>query len=61
MQKVENDCVDCGLPCLGDSCRYRHVAHYYCDECREETQLYNFDGEELCINCIEKKLEKVGE
>lgn len=61
MQKIENDCVDCGLPCLGDACRYRNVTHYYCDECGEEKQLYNFDGEELCIDCIENRLEKVGE
>ena len=60
MAKVyENDCVDCGLPCLGDSCPHRNVPHYYCDECDEERPLYHFDGQELCIECIENKLEKV--
>lgn len=59
MQRVEDDCVDCGLPCLGDSCQYRNVTHYYCDDCGDETQLYEFDGEELCIDCIEKRLKKV--
>lgn len=59
MQRVEDDCVDCGLPCLGDSCPYRNVRHYYCDDCGDETQLYEFDGEELCIDCIEKRLKKV--
>lgn len=57
----ENDCVDCGLPCLGVACPYRRVAHYYCDECGDETTIYYFDDEELCIGCIEKKLERVSE
>lgn len=56
---AENDCVDCGLPCLGDSCPYRNVPHYYCDECGEEEQLYEFDGEQLCIDCIIERLKKV--
>lgn len=59
MQRVEDDCVDCGLPCLGDSCPYRNAEHLYCDECGDETQLYEFEGEELCIDCIEKRLKKV--
>lgn len=56
---ITNDCVDCGLPCIGNSCPYRNVIHYYCDNCGDENQLYYFDGKELCIECIEKKLEKV--
>lgn len=60
MQKIENDCVDCGLPCLGNSCPYRNVKHIYCDDCGEEHEnIYKYDDEELCINCIEKRLEKV--
>lgn len=59
MKKIENDCVNCGLPCLGKMCPYQNVTHYYCDECGEETQLYYFDGEELCIYCIKNKLKKV--
>lgn len=59
MKRVENDCVDCGLPCFGDTCPHRNVTHYYCDNCGDETQLYEFDGEELCIDCIEKRLKKV--
>ena len=59
MTKIENECVDCGLPCLGDSCPYRNVVRYYCDKCKEEETLYHFDGDELCINCIEKNLKKV--
>lgn len=59
MQKVQNDCVDCGLPCYGSSCPFVNVVHFFCDECGEEAQLYYYDDEELCINCIERKLQKV--
>ena len=59
----ENECCDCavpGYPCLGNSCPNRHVKHYYCDDCRDDVEkLYRFDGEELCIDCIEKRLEVV--
>ena len=54
----ENNCVDCGLPCF-DSCPYKRVPHYYCDECGIEDQLYFYDGEELCHDCIMERLEKV--
>lgn len=60
MVRYENECVDCGLPCIGSACPYRRVPHYYCDKCKDETDIYEFDGKELCINCIEKKLDKVG-
>ena len=59
MVKIENGCVDCGLPCLGNSCPHRYEKHYYCDECGEEEEIYYFEDKELCIRCIIKKLEKV--
>lgn len=59
MRTVENECVSCGLPCLGDGCPYRNVTRFYCDKCGEETALYHYDGKELCIDCIEFDLEKV--
>lgn len=54
MIKHENECVDCGLPCLGDSCKYKNVRRLYCDCCGEETdELYkNYDGDELCHKCM---------
>lgn len=64
MKTLENECVGCtgiGLPCIGLVCTNRNVPHFYCDECGEETNLYKFDGEELCIGCIENRLEKVSE
>lgn len=59
-KKLVNECVDCGLPCLGNACPHRNVVRYYCDDCGDEVEkLYNFDDDELCIYCIEKRLEKV--
>jgi len=53
MVKYENECVGCGLPCLGDSCPNRHVPRYYCDECGEEIDAYfDVNGEMICDDCI---------
>ena len=52
MVRYENDCVDCGWPCVGSSCPNRNVPHYYCDKCGAEQKLYEFDGQELCAECL---------
>lgn len=59
MRKVEDQCVSCGLPCMGNACPYKNVVCYYCDKCGDETTLYHFDGEELCLDCIQERLEVV--
>lgn len=60
MIKTENECVDCGLPCLRESCSYWAVTRLYCDQCGEEMDvLYWFDDEQLCLDCIEERLERV--
>lgn len=62
MRVKKNECVGCkslGLPCLGDICPNRNGIRFYCDKCNEETDLYYYDGKELCIDCIIEKLEKV--
>lgn len=59
MKETTNECVSCGLHCLGDSCPYWNVTRFYCDKCGDETQLYYYDGQELCIDCIKNQLEKV--
>ena len=63
MIKYENECVGCPVEmgCIGSLCPHFKVPHYYCDECDEETELYEFEGEELCIECIKGRLDKVGE
>lgn len=62
MVKYENHCCGCavpGYPCMGASCPLLKVEVHYCDSCNEETQLYHYEGLELCIDCIEERLEKV--
>ena len=56
LKVTESECVDCGLHCQGRACKYYEVTSYYCDRCKEETTLYEFDCEELCIDCIKKEL-----
>ena len=60
MIRIESDCVDCGLPCLYETCPHYKVTVYECDDCGYEVdKLYYYDGKELCIECIERKLERV--
>lgn len=66
MVMIENECNGCATenyPCIGDACPNRNVKHYYCDgECGEEfppSELYDFDGDMLCGECLLKKFEKV--
>ena len=60
MIKYENDCCGCAAPaypCMGDVCPLRHKPHYYCDQCGYEMEeLYELDGEQLCIDCIKTLL-----
>lgn len=57
---TENECVDCGLPCMYESCPYWAVTRFYCDECNNECDvLYYWDCQELCLDCIEARLERV--
>lgn len=58
MKKVENECVNCGLPCLV-SCPYRNVVRFYCDKCGDETTLYYYGSEEICADCLLKEFEIV--
>ncbi|MDE5945914.1 MAG: hypothetical protein K2G63_01205 [Oscillospiraceae bacterium] len=52
MVKIEDSCVDCGLPCLGKNCPYAEEAHYYCDKCGKEDILYEVGHQQLCAECI---------
>ena len=59
MKQIEDDCVDCGLPCLGVACPYKKAAHWYCDECGSEMDpqdLYLFEGREICEDCLKEIL-----
>lgn len=46
MRYTENQCVDCGFPCIS-SCRYRKVEICKCDVCRKDADV-SVDGEDLC-------------
>ncbi len=54
MTKVENHCVDCGLPCLYDNCPFRNVEVYYCDSCHKQIDgaVYHVDGKDMCKDCF---------
>lgn len=65
--KYEDECVGCPpeMGCLGSACRNRNVPHYYCDgeDCGEEfhpSELYHFEDEMLCVDCLVKHFQKVG-
>lgn len=61
MIKYEDECVDCpsDLGCIGSSCPYKNVLRFYCDECKNEEILYWYEEEQLCIDCIITRLERV--
>ena len=63
MIKYENECCDCavpGYPCMGSSCPNRNVKHPYCDKCKADCEeLYDYDGEELCEDCLKDSFEKI--
>ena len=54
--RIENHCVDCGLPCLGSSCPYRNVRVFYCDICGSEGAIFRIDGEDYCEECTKNYL-----
>jgi len=59
MERIESDCVNCGLPCIAAACPYYAVRHFYCDECGDEAPLYEYEGQQLCSYCLCKNLKKV--
>ncbi|MFG6393147.1 MAG: hypothetical protein K1W24_02990 [Lachnospiraceae bacterium] len=59
-QRYENQCVDCGLPCMYGACRNYNVKVLECDCCNDEVdKLYIVGDKELCAECALDKLEVV--
>ena len=57
---IGSACVDCDLPCVFTACPYYRVVYYVCDCCGEEVEdLFYWDNEQLCDDCVLKQLEKV--
>ena len=61
MKSIENECVGCPpeIGCLGRSCPYVNVVHYYCDKCGEEGKLYHYGDSELCEECLLEEFDVV--
>jgi hypothetical protein len=59
MKRIEDECVGCDLPCLGNSCHYKNVVRFYCDRCGEEGTLYRYNDKELCEYCLLNEFEIV--
>jgi len=61
MVRYENECVDCGKPCLGTACPNRRVKRLYCDDCGcEAEELFELnDYDELCADCLLKRFEVI--
>lgn len=57
MRVKGNDCVGCET-CIGCGRRYDYYYHE-CDRCGSPEQLYKYDGEELCVECLLKEFEEV--
>lgn len=51
-KKIENHCVDCDLPCLGNSCPYQNVEVFYCDICGSGRAKYRVCGDDYCKECM---------
>lgn len=56
MTTYENDCVGCDV-CY--HCGAKKTKHIICDDCGEEKPIYDYEGEELCIDCIEQRLRRI--
>ncbi len=63
MFKYEDECCGCATesyPCRCSVCPNLHVKHLYRDKCGEDVgKLYEFDGKELCGDCVIKELDVV--
>ena len=56
------ECVDCGLSCIGDICRYKNVLVYYCDKCPTYKRAdYMIDNDHFCEDCAKKYIQELFE
>lgn len=61
--RYENECVGCPkeMGCLGVACRYMNVPYYSCDQCGDEGDIYEYEGQHYCADCLLSLFEKVQE
>ena len=51
-----NECVSCGMPCIGNLCPYHNVEHFKCDFCgNEDVKLYHYNDSQICEDCLLKE------
>lgn len=63
MRKIVNECCGCAVPSYpcSESCPLREVEHYFCDNCDADIDLdevYEVDGEHLCLDCLKERYKK---
>ena len=56
MIKIENNCYGCQRPCVG--CGRSHMEVCICDDCCDQYAEYRLDGDDLCEDCIKKRLKQ---
>lgn len=59
MREYENYCVDCDLPCIGDSCSNKNVPIDYCDICKKEYADYKIEQIYFCKSCVKKYIKGI--
>lgn len=63
IEKID-ECVNCGLPCLGDACPRMNVVKCTCDDCGktfEPEELYVYEDDMLCEPCLLNKFRTVAQ
>lgn len=62
MIRYEDECVGCPaeIGCFGSACPNLNVPHLECDDCGQEVDdLYEYDDEQICEECLLKRFDKV--
>lgn len=64
MIKFIDECVGCPPErgCLGNECPNMNIPVLVCDECGcepDEMYLYDIDGKQICLECLEKHFDKI--
>lgn len=60
MLKLENNCVNCGLHCLGKDCKNVDVPTHYCDYCNKQVLAeYKIEEDDFCKKCANDYLQNL--
>lgn len=58
MIKIIDNCVDCGLPCIFEACKYYKKDYVVCDKCGaviKTAYTDEYDSYDLCKECAENE------